>query len=45
MIGLFAKAFVIDRVIEKMNLCKCFTIVTEKPQEIADFIIASFTAA
>jgi len=39
MMGLFAKAFVIDSVIENMNLCKYFTIVTDKPKEIADFIM------
>ncbi len=39
MLGLFAKAFLVDSVIENMNSCKYFMIVTTKPDEIADFII------
>lgn len=38
-LGLFLKAFVVDSVIESINLCKFFSIVTSKPQEICDFII------
>ncbi len=37
--GLFLKAFVVDSVIESINLCKFFSIVTSKPEEICDFII------
>ena len=39
LLGLFAKAFLVDSVIENMNSCKYFMIVTTKPNEIADFII------
>ena len=38
-LGLFLKAFVVDSVIESINLCKFFSIVTSKPQEICDYII------
>lgn len=36
--GLLAKSLVIDNVIESINLCKYFTIVTRKPDEICDYI-------
>lgn len=36
--GLMAKSLVIDGVIENINLCKYFTIVCDKPEEICDFI-------
>ena len=39
LLGLFLKAFVVDSVIANINLCKFFSIVTSKPQEICDFII------
>ena len=39
MLGLFAKAFVIDGVIDNLNSCKCFMIVTSHPDEISDYII------
>ncbi len=38
-LGLFLKAFVVDSVIESINLCKFFSIVTSNPQEICDYII------
>ncbi len=38
-LGLFLKAFVVDSVIESINLCKFFSIVTSKPEEICDYII------
>lgn len=38
-LGLFMKAFMIDSVIENVNLCKFFTIVTANPEEISGFII------
>lgn len=37
--GLVIKAFVVDMVIESINLCKYFSIVTEKHEEVSDFII------
>lgn len=39
MLGLMMKGYVVDTVIDSMNLCKHFTIVTTKPREISDFII------
>ncbi|MFA5561754.1 MAG: YitT family protein [Eubacteriales bacterium] len=37
--GLFAKAYVIDGVIENMNLCQCFMIVTERPDVIEPYML------
>ena len=39
LLGLFAKAFLIDGVIESMHSCKSFMIITEHPEPIVDFII------
>lgn len=39
LLGLFMKAFLVDSVIESINLCKFFAIVTSRPQEICDYII------
>ena len=36
--GLLAKSLVIDDVIENINLCKCFTIISENPEPITGFI-------
>lgn len=36
--GLLAKSLVIDNVIENINLCKFFTIVTNNPEPICDYI-------
>lgn len=36
--GLLAKSLVIDDVIENINLCKCFTIISTNPEPICDFI-------
>ncbi len=38
-LGLFAKCFLVDGVIENFNICKYFTIITSCPDEICDFII------
>lgn len=38
-LGLMAKTFVIDGVIENINQCKCFNIVCDSPDPICDFII------
>lgn len=38
-LGLFSKAFIVDAVIENLNTCKYFVVITGKRQEIADFII------
>ena len=39
MLGLFAKVFVIDDILDSMNMCKAFTIITTKPDEIDKFIL------
>lgn len=39
LLGLFAKAFLVDGVIESMYVCKSFMIVTSDPAPIADYII------
>jgi len=38
LLGLLSKALVVDSVIENINLSKYFTIVTDKPDEVADYI-------
>ncbi|MBQ8584308.1 MAG: YitT family protein [Clostridia bacterium] len=38
LIGLFAKVFVVDDIIDSINLCKAFTIITTKPEEIDKYI-------
>ena len=38
-LGLFAKAFLVDGMIESLDSCKCFMIVTSKPDDIIDYII------
>lgn len=39
LLGLFAKAFLIDGVIESMNVCKAFMIITTTPKPVVDYII------
>ena len=39
LLGLFAKVFVVDDLLDSMNMCKAFTIITTKPEEIEDFIM------
>ena len=39
LLGLIIKAFVVDSVIESINLCKYFSIVTSCPDAICDYII------
>lgn len=41
LLGLFAKAFIVDAVIENLNTCKYFVVITSKREEISDFIIRS----
>ena len=38
-LGLFAKAFIIDGVIENIGKSKCLTIITSHPEEIGKYII------
>lgn len=39
LLGLFAKAFLVDAVIESLNTCKYFVVITEKRDEIAEYIM------
>ncbi len=39
LLGLFTKAFLVDGIIENMNVCKSFMIVTTDPEPIVDYII------
>lgn len=41
MLGLFAKVFVVDDVLDSMNMCKSFTIITMKPDGIFEYITES----
>lgn len=39
LLGLFAKAFIVDTVIDNLNTCKYFVVITEKREEISSFIM------
>lgn len=39
LLGLFAKVFVVDDILDSMNMCKAFTIITTKPNEIDEYIM------
>lgn len=39
LLGLFAKVFVVDDILDSINMCKAFTIITTKPDEIDDYIM------
>lgn len=39
LLGLFAKAFLVDGVIESLNTCKYFVVITSKREEISEYII------
>lgn len=39
LLGLFAKVFVVDDIIDSINLCKSFTIITTKPKEVNEYIL------
>lgn len=39
LLGLFAKAFIVDAVIDNLNTCKYFVVITEKREEISTFIM------
>lgn len=41
LLGLFAKAFVVDAIIEDINICKYFIVITSKKDEITNFIMAT----
>ena len=39
LLGLFMKAFIVDGVIENLNTCKYFIVITSKRKEIAEYIM------
>lgn len=39
LLGLFAKAFLVDSVIESLNSCKYFVVITTKREEISQYIM------
>ncbi len=39
LLGLFTKAFLVDSVIESLNTCKYFVVITSKREEISEYII------
>ena len=39
MVGLFAKAFLVDGIIDNINSCKYFMVITEMPEEVSAFVI------
>ena len=39
LLGLFAKVFIIDDILDSLNMYKSFTIITSNPEEIQKFII------
>ena len=38
-LGLFSKAFIVDAVIENLNTCKYFVVITDRKEEVSEFII------
>ena len=39
LLGLFSKAFLVDSIIESLNTCKYFIVITTKREEISQYII------
>ncbi len=39
LLGLFAKVFVIDDILDSINMCKSFTVITTHPNEITEFVL------
>lgn len=39
MMGLFAKAFLVDTIIESINSCKYFVVITDKRDEVNEYIL------
>ncbi len=39
LLGLFAKVFVVDDILDSLNMCKAFTIITTKAKEIDEYIL------
>lgn len=38
--GLFAKAFLVDGIIDNINSCKYFVVITDKPDEVSAYVIS-----
>ena len=38
--GLFAKAFLVDGIIDNINSCKYFVVITDMPDEVSKFVIS-----
>jgi uncharacterized membrane-anchored protein YitT (DUF2179 family) len=39
LLGLFAKVFVVDDILDSINMCKAFTIITTKADKIEEYIL------
>ena len=39
LLGLFAKAFLVDGIIDNINSCKYFVVITDMPEEVTKFVI------
>ena len=39
MLGLFAKVFIVDDIIDSIDMCKSFTIITTEPDKITSYIM------
>ena len=39
LMGLFAKVFVVDDILDSINMCKSFTIITSLPEKIEEYIL------
>lgn len=39
LLGLFAKAFIVDAVIDNLNTCKYFIVITEKAEQVSEYIM------
>lgn len=39
LLGLFSKAFIVDAVIENLNTCKYFIVITNEREKVSDYII------
>ena len=40
LMGLFAKVFVVDDIIDSINMCKSFTIITTEPERVNEYIMS-----
>ena len=40
LVGLFAKAFLVDGIIDNINSCKYFVVITDMPDEVSAYVIS-----